>query len=54
MAMSPLTTLVTDKEMPLFLEDVKEQARKLWAIKEAGGFPFQLDVFVVFASSKTT
>ncbi|XP_029830971.3 juvenile hormone acid O-methyltransferase-like [Ixodes scapularis] len=52
-AMSPLTTLVTDRERPLFLEDVKEQARDLWAIKEAGGSPFQLDVFVVFASSKT-
>ncbi|KAM7291548.1 juvenile hormone acid O-methyltransferase-like [Ixodes scapularis] len=52
LAMSPMTTLVTEEERPLFLEDMKEQARKLWAIKEAGGSPFEFDIFVVFASSK--
>ncbi|KAG0425102.1 hypothetical protein HPB47_027708 [Ixodes persulcatus] len=52
LAMSPMTTLVTEEDRPLFLEDMNEQARKLWAIKEAGGSPFEFDIFVVFASSK--
>ncbi|CAN7939527.1 unnamed protein product [Ixodes hexagonus] len=49
MVMNRLTTLVTDEERPLLLNDVTEQATKWWAEKEAGGSSLDGQVFLVHA-----
>ncbi|XP_029827653.2 juvenile hormone acid O-methyltransferase [Ixodes scapularis] len=47
--MNRLTTVVKEEERPLLLEDVTEQAKEWWAQKEAGGSPFDSQVFLVHA-----
>ncbi|KAM7298397.1 juvenile hormone acid O-methyltransferase-like [Ixodes scapularis] len=49
MAGNILTTIVTEEERSLLLEDVTEQAKEWWAQKEAGGSPFDCQVFLVHA-----
>ncbi|EEC10701.1 acid methyltransferase, putative, partial [Ixodes scapularis] len=44
LAWNPMTTSMAEEERPLYLEDMKEQARKLWAIKKAGGSPFDVKI----------
>ncbi|KAG0420520.1 hypothetical protein HPB47_003457 [Ixodes persulcatus] len=44
-----LTTIVTEEERPLLLQDVTEQAKEWWAQKEAGGSPLESQVFLVHA-----
>ncbi|KAG0424133.1 hypothetical protein HPB47_000119 [Ixodes persulcatus] len=50
LAWNPMMTLVMEEERPLFLEDIKVQARKLWSIKE--GAPVKAGVSRV-ASPRT-
>ncbi|CAN7975540.1 unnamed protein product [Ixodes persulcatus] len=49
MSLNRLSNLVTEKEKPLLLKDVTENAAKLWAEKEAGGSPFCSSLFLVRA-----
>ncbi|KAG0444743.1 hypothetical protein HPB47_013435 [Ixodes persulcatus] len=45
----PSLEKVIEEERPLLLEDVTEQAKEWWAQKEAGGSPFDSQVFLVHA-----